>query len=82
MAWLGHQLKDGLVQCTENMPLNKNNIWNQKKTKFFMHHYFCNYSTFDLGIFIFIVAPCILKIHLLSHTNKCTNYVICYLKSA
>jgi hypothetical protein len=30
---------------------------------------------------IFIVAPCILKIHLLSHTNKCTNYVIYYLKS-
>jgi hypothetical protein len=32
-------------------------------------------------IFIFIVVPCILKIHLLSHTNKCTNYVIYYLKS-
>jgi TRAP-type mannitol/chloroaromatic compound transport system permease small subunit len=30
---------------------------------------------------IFIVAPCILKIHLLSHTNKCTNYIIYYLKS-
>jgi hypothetical protein len=29
----------------------------------------------------FIVAPCILKVHLLSHTNKCTNYVIYYLKS-
>jgi hypothetical protein len=32
-------------------------------------------------IFIFIVAPCILKFHLLSHTNKCTNYNIYYLKS-
>jgi hypothetical protein len=31
--------------------------------------------------FIFIVAPCILQIHLLSHTNKCTNYIIYYLKS-
>jgi hypothetical protein len=31
--------------------------------------------------FIFVVAPCILKIHLLSHTNKCTNYIIYYLKS-
>jgi hypothetical protein len=31
--------------------------------------------------FIFIVSPCILKIHLLSHTNKCTNYIIYYLKS-
>jgi hypothetical protein len=31
--------------------------------------------------FIFIVAPCILKIHLVSHTNKCTNYVIHYLKA-
>jgi hypothetical protein len=30
---------------------------------------------------IFIVALCILKIHLLSHTNKCTNYNIYYLKS-
>jgi hypothetical protein len=30
---------------------------------------------------IFIVALCILKIHLLSHTNKCTNYIIYYLKS-
>jgi hypothetical protein len=29
---------------------------------------------------IFIVAPCILKIRLLSHTNKCTN-IIYYLKS-
>jgi hypothetical protein len=34
-----------------------------------------------LFIFIFIVAPSILKIHLLSHTNKCTNYIIYYLKS-
>jgi hypothetical protein len=34
-----------------------------------------------LHYFIFIVAPCILKIHLLSHTNECTNYVIYYLKS-
>jgi hypothetical protein len=33
------------------------------------------------GKVIFIVAPCILKIHLLSHTNKCTNYIIYYLKS-
>jgi hypothetical protein len=32
------------------------------------------------GGVIFIVAPCILKIHL-SHTNKCTNYVIYYLIS-
>jgi hypothetical protein len=32
-------------------------------------------------LIIFIVAPCILKIHLLSHTNKCTNYIIYYLKS-
>jgi hypothetical protein len=32
-------------------------------------------------LLIFIVAPCILKIHLLSHTNKCTNYIIHYLKS-
>jgi hypothetical protein len=31
--------------------------------------------------FIFIVAPCILKIHLLSHTNKCTNHIIYYFKS-
>jgi hypothetical protein len=31
--------------------------------------------------FIFIVAPCILKSHFLSHTNKCTNYIIYYLKS-
>jgi hypothetical protein len=31
--------------------------------------------------FVFIVAPCILKIHLLSHTNKCANYIIYYLKS-
>jgi hypothetical protein len=30
---------------------------------------------------IFIVAPCILKIHLVTHTNKCTNYIIYYLKS-
>jgi hypothetical protein len=30
---------------------------------------------------IFIVAPCILKIHLLSHSNECTNYIIYYLKS-
>jgi hypothetical protein len=30
---------------------------------------------------IFNVAACILKIHLLSHTNKCTNYIIYYLKS-
>jgi hypothetical protein len=30
---------------------------------------------------IFIVSACILKIHLLSHTNKCTNYIIHYLKS-
>jgi hypothetical protein len=29
----------------------------------------------------FIVAPCILKIHLVSLTNKCTNYIIYYLKS-
>jgi hypothetical protein len=34
-----------------------------------------------LSFFIFIVAPWILKIHLLSHTNKCTNYIIYYLKS-
>jgi hypothetical protein len=54
MAWLGHQLKDGLVQCTEYVPLNKNNMWNQKKTKFFMHHYLCNYSTFDIGMFAYI----------------------------
>jgi hypothetical protein len=32
------------------------------------------------GEFIFIVAPCDLKIHLVSHTNKCTNYIIHYLK--
>jgi hypothetical protein len=31
--------------------------------------------------FILIVAPCILKIRLLSHTNKCTNCIIYYLKS-
>jgi hypothetical protein len=30
--------------------------------------------------FIFIIAPCILKIDL-AHTNKCTNYIIYYLKS-
>jgi hypothetical protein len=30
--------------------------------------------------FFFIVAPCISKIHLSSHTNKCTN-IIYYLKS-
>jgi hypothetical protein len=34
-----------------------------------------------LRIIVFIVAPCILKIHLLSHTDKCTNYIIYYLKS-
>jgi hypothetical protein len=32
-----------------------------------------------LGI-IFTVAPCILKIRLLSHTNKRINYIIYYLK--
>jgi hypothetical protein len=32
-------------------------------------------------LIIFIVAPCILKFHLLSHANKCTNYIIYYLKS-
>jgi hypothetical protein len=38
-------------------------------------------AQFLLHIFlIFIVAPCILKIHLVSHTNKCTNYIIYSLK--
>jgi hypothetical protein len=40
-----------------------------------------NYKFVFLFFFIFIVAPCILKIHLLSHNNKYTNYVIYYLKS-
>jgi hypothetical protein len=31
--------------------------------------------------FIFILAPYILKIHLVSHTNKCINYILYYLKS-
>jgi hypothetical protein len=31
--------------------------------------------------FIFIVAPSILKIHLLSPTNICTDYIIYYSKS-
>jgi hypothetical protein len=34
-----------------------------------------------MHLIIFIVAQCFLKIHLLSHTNKCTNYIIYYLKS-
>jgi len=29
-------------------------------------------------IFIFIVAPCILKIHWVLHTNECTNYILIY----
>jgi hypothetical protein len=41
---------------------------------------FCNHSL-NYMVNIFIVAPCILKIHLLSHTNKCTNHIIYYLKS-
>jgi hypothetical protein len=32
-------------------------------------------------VFIFIFAPCILKILLLSHSNKCINYIIYYLTS-
>jgi hypothetical protein len=35
----------------------------------------------DFLFFIFIVASCILNIHLLSRTNKCTNYITYYLKS-
>jgi len=54
MAWLRHQFKDGLVQCTENVPFNENNMWNHKKAKFFMHHYLCNYSTFDIGMFAYV----------------------------
>jgi hypothetical protein len=39
------------------------------------------YKTSNICVLIFIVAPCILKIHLLSHTNKCTDYVIYNLNS-
>ena len=37
-----------------NVPLIENNMWNHKKTKFFTHHYLCNYSTFDIGMFAYV----------------------------
>lgn len=36
------------------VPLNENNMRNQKKTTFFMCHYLCNYSTFDIGRFAYV----------------------------
>ena len=38
------------------------------------------------GSVLFIVAPCILKIHWVLHTNECTNYILyiclkCYIKT-
>jgi len=30
------------------------------------------------ALIIFIVAPCILNIHRVLHTNECTNYIYIY----
>jgi hypothetical protein len=43
-------------------------------------HQLLSVNNFHRYIFIFIVAPCISKIHLSLHTNKCSN-IIYYVKS-
>jgi hypothetical protein len=42
----------------------------------------CIPKLFNLFVaYFFYRCTCSFKIHLLSHTNKCTNYIIYYLKS-